>query len=73
MIVCLGLAVDVSSLGPPVGVKPLVSGTGPIQMSSLLEAVSNDLQQLNKNLKSVSVLSQLSSLRDFGIYLDLCY
>ncbi|XP_010926643.1 solanesyl-diphosphate synthase 2, chloroplastic [Elaeis guineensis] len=45
--------VDVSSLGPPVGVKPLVSGTGPIQMSSLLEAVSNDLQQLNKNLKSI--------------------
>lgn len=69
---CLGLAVDVPSLGPPVGVKPLVYGTGPIQMSSLLEAVSNDLQQLNKNLKSVSALSQLSSLRNFGIYLDLC-
>lgn len=54
---CLGLAVDVQSLGPPVGIKPLVSGTGPIQMSSLLEAVSNDLQQLNNNLKSVSALS----------------
>ncbi|XP_073115302.1 probable solanesyl-diphosphate synthase 3, chloroplastic isoform X2 [Elaeis guineensis] len=45
--------VDVPSLGPPVGIKPLVSGNGPIQMSSLLEAVSKDLQQLNNNLKSI--------------------
>ncbi|XP_008797491.1 solanesyl-diphosphate synthase 2, chloroplastic-like [Phoenix dactylifera] len=45
--------VDVHSLGPPVGVNPLVSGAGPIQISALLEAVSNDLQQLNKNLKSI--------------------
>lgn len=45
--------VNVESLGPPIGVKPLVSGTGPIQMSSLLEVVSKDLQQLNNNLKSI--------------------
>lgn len=64
---CLGLAVDVHSLGPPVGVNPLVSGAGPIQISALLEAVSNDLQQLNKNLKSVSALSQSSFIRNSEI------
>lgn len=53
---------DVRSLGPPVGIKPLVSGNGPIQVSSLLEAVSKDLQQLNKSLKSVST----------PLSLDLC-
>ncbi|XP_042413765.1 solanesyl-diphosphate synthase 2, chloroplastic-like isoform X1 [Zingiber officinale] len=45
--------VDVRSGGVATSVKPAVSSSGSIQVSSLLEVVSADIKRLNENLKAL--------------------